>query len=369
MTKHEMQHVTDDGEFVAGLPAAYGEATQSLAVSLARAEVDQQIATARAMPRSVKRAVDNILSLATLDERSAEECVYALPRGGKPIKGPSIRLAEIIAGQWGNCRVGARVVHVDRLEKYVEAEGIFHDLETNVATTSRVRRRISDKHGRLLNDDMIVVTGNAACAIAKRNAILGAVPKAVWRRSYDAVESVVAGDVKTLAERRDNAMKAFATFGVTPEQIFEALGIAGMEEITLEHMPTLMGMHSALKSGEATVEEMFPKKPAPGKAPAKSLQEFGSPATDTGKTEAPENEKPKNTTSKNAGPAASEAGPAHTSSAEGGTGDISNEEAEALAEIAAQKREAGMQAFAEWFAGLSAAQRAALPSEDPDEAE
>lgn len=252
--------VTEDGEIISGLPMGYDAGNQSLAVSLARAEVDQQIATARAMPRSISRAVANILTLATLDEESAEECVYALPRGGKPIKGPSVRMAEIIASQWGNCRVGARVVHVDRFEKYVEAEGVFHDLETNAATTARIRRRISDKRGKLFNEDMIVVTGNAACAIAKRNAILGAVPKAVWRKAYTAVEGVLSGEQKTLAERRDIAISRFGAFGVTAEQIFAALGVEGLEDVTLEHLSTLTGMRSALKSGESTVEEMFPRQ-------------------------------------------------------------------------------------------------------------
>lgn len=252
------------------LPAGYGGANTSLAISLARAEVDQQIATARAMPRSITRAVKNILTLATLDEESAEECVYALPRGGKPIKGPSVRLAEIIASQWGNCRVGTRVVHVDRFEKIVEAEGVFHDLETNMAVTSRVRRRITDKKGNLFNDDMIVVTGNAAASIAKRNAILGAVPKAVWRQAYQAVEQVIAGDIATLSVRREKAFKAFAAFGVKPEQIFEVLEIGGADDVTLEHLPVLTGMHSALKSGESTVEEMFPTKQAAQPAKVKS---------------------------------------------------------------------------------------------------
>jgi hypothetical protein len=251
--------VTTDGEIIDGLPEGYGGATASLAVSLARAEVDQQIATARAMPRSIQKAVQNITTLATLDDQSAAECVYALPRGGKPIKGPSIRLAEIIASQWGNCRVGARVVHVDRVEKFVEAEGVFHDLETNTATTARVRRRLSTKAGKLFDDDMIVVTGNAACSIAKRNAILGAVPKAVWRKAYESVERVIAGDIKTLAERREVMLKAFAAFGLKPEQIYAGLGVAGLADINLDHIVTLTGMYSALKNGEETPETIFSK--------------------------------------------------------------------------------------------------------------
>jgi ribosome modulation factor len=262
----EIERITEDGEIISGLPVGYGT-NSSLAVNLARAEIDQQIATARAMPRSVKRAIANITGLATLDEDSAEECVYALPRGGKPIKGPSIRLAEIIASQWGNCRVAARVVLVDKIEKFIEAEGVFHDLETNTATTARVRRRISNRAGKVFDDDMIVVTGNAACAIAKRNAILGAVPKGVWRKAYEAAEGVLVGDVKTLAERRDRMMKAFAGFGVTPDQIFVSLGIAGLEEINLDHLSTLIGTHSAIKSGETTVEEAFPRTVPAGDKP------------------------------------------------------------------------------------------------------
>lgn len=262
------------GELTGQLPAGYEGETRSLAVSIAMAEIDQQITTARAYPRSVTQAVKNILTLATLDEETAKECIYALPRGGKPIKGPSIRLAEIIQQSWGNSRTGTRVVHIDRIEKYVEAEGVYHDLETNVATTARVRRRISDKAGKVLNEDMIIVTSNAAASIAKRNAILGGIPKGVWRQAYAAVERVVVGDVATLAVRRQEAMKAFAGFGVKPEQVFAALDVGGLDDIGMEEMTTLIGMHAALKSGEATVEEMFSMKPAgPAGEKPKSLGE------------------------------------------------------------------------------------------------
>lgn len=290
--------ITADGEIIS---APTSSEQMSLAIGLTKAEIDQQISTAKAYPRLVSRVTQNILSLVTIDEQSAEECSYALPRGGKPIVGPSIRLAEIIAGQWGNCRVGARVVHIDRIEKFVEAEGIFHDLETNTATTARVRRSISDKYGKIYKDDMIIVTGNAACSIAKRNAILGGVPKAVWRKAYDEAEKVVKGDVKTLAERRELIFKAFAAFGVKPEQIFAALGIAGEDDITLEHIPTLTGMRSALKSGEATVEEMFGGQSRPDgekKSTSQKMQDFakGDDAGGTKKKEPTKSESGKSET-------------------------------------------------------------------------
>lgn len=261
------------------IPAESIHQEPTLAVSLARAEIDQQISTARAYPRSIDRAVKNIITLATLDEETAEECIYALPRGGKPITGPSARLAEIIASQWGNNRVSARVVHVDRTEKYVEAEGLFHDLENNSATTARVRRRLSDKGGRLLSEDMIIVTGNAACAIAKRNAVLGGVPKGVWRRAYEYAAQVIAGTAETLVVTREKTMKAFAAFGVAPDRVCAALGLAGVDDIKVEHVPTLRGMYAALKNGEATVEEMFAElKPAASKA-VLSIPEDGETRT------------------------------------------------------------------------------------------
>jgi len=229
----------------------------SMAAMLQKAEIDQLISTARAFPRSLKRVRNNILSMATLDEETAEECIYALPRGGKPIKGASIRFAEILKQVYGNCRSAARVIHVDRVEGYVEAEGVFHDLETNTASTARVRRRVTDKRGKLFTDDMIIVTGNAACSIAMRNAILAGVPKPLWRHAYDAVQATITGDVKTLSENREKAFKALAAFGATPEQICKALDVVEVEDITVDHIGILRGMYSALKNGEATFEEMF----------------------------------------------------------------------------------------------------------------
>lgn len=240
----------------------------NLITSLQRAEIDQQISTARAYPRSVERAVVNIATLATLDEETAQECMYVLPRGGKKIEGPSARLAEIISSQWGNCRVAARVVHVDKIEKYIEAEGVFHDLETNTAQTARVRRRISDSNGKLYNEDMIIVTGNAACSIAKRNAVLSGVPKGVWRRAYERAQEVIKGNASTLVAARDKTLEAFVALGISNEAVFKSIGVVGTRDITLNHIGTLRGMYATLKNGEATAEEMFgegkvARKPAP----------------------------------------------------------------------------------------------------------
>lgn len=231
-----------------------------------KTEIEAQIARAHQYPRSPTRVQNNIHSLVMLDEETAAECVYALPRGGKPIKGASVRFAEIVASQYGNCHVGSRVVAVDKFEKVVIAEGVFIDYETGLRITEQTQRRIVGRDGKLFNDDMIVVTGNAARSIAMRNAILKGVPKALWRKAYAAAEMVIAGDVKTLTVRRGDAIKAFAAFGITPEQIFAALEVDGMDDIGLEEIGTLTAMFRAIKAGEQSVEDFFPAKADPAKA-------------------------------------------------------------------------------------------------------
>ena len=252
----------------------------SLAVSLTRAEIDQQIATAKQFPRSLGGAVDAMINMATMTPEMAEECVYAVPRGGKTIRGPSIRFAEIIASCWQNCRDAARVTHVDRIERYVEAEGAFHDLQTNRATVSRVKRTIEIKKGKKTIDlDMIQLAGAAAMSIARRNAILSGVPKVAWVRAYTAVEGVIRGDVKTLVERRDRAVAYFAKAGITTERLLKALEVKSVDDVTLDDLVTMQGWRTSLSSGDANLDELFPEErpPGPKEDKLKLLAERGQP--------------------------------------------------------------------------------------------
>lgn len=239
---------------------------------LNRSEINMQIATARRFPRSVSRFVSESTSLVSLSEEVAEECIYALPRDGKTIEGPSARFAEIIAYSWGNCRSAARVV--DEAGEFVTAQGVHWDLEKNTAIGYEVKRRIVDKQGRRFKPDMIGVTANAACSIALRNAILKGVPKALWTGIYQAARRTIMGDFQSLANRRAAALEAFQKFGVKPEQVFEKLGIRGEEDISLDHIVVLRGLLTALRDGDTTVEDAFPVKQAePARGAGASLKE------------------------------------------------------------------------------------------------
>lgn len=253
-----MSHQFDEGQII---PA------DGMAAALNRSEIEQQISTARRFPRSLKRFRDEALQMVTLSETVAEQCIYALPRDGKTIEGPSARFAEVVASAWGNCRAGSRVV--DDKGEFVVAQGVFHDLERNVAITYEVQRRITGKSGKRYSADMIGVTANAACSIALRNAILKGVPKAFWEDMYAAARQVIMGDIKTLANRRTAAVAAFQKFGITAEQIVTKLGVAGVEDITLEHLVTLKGLLTAIKDGDTTPEDAFQKASTDVNSPAR----------------------------------------------------------------------------------------------------
>jgi len=233
-----------------------GRIDGSLALTaITRGEIDVQIATAKQYPRSIQKFKQDALSLVTLDRETAEACTYALARGGKPITGPSVRMAEIVQHCWGNIRAESDIVAID--EKYVTAMGSCIDLEKNTASRIRVKRRITNKEGRRFSDDMIAVTSNAACSIALREAIFRVVPRALWKDVWDAARRTARGDEKTLKDRRDKAMEYFKSQNVGKEQVLSRLGKRGINDIDLDDLEILVGIITSVKDGEISIQEAF----------------------------------------------------------------------------------------------------------------
>ena len=222
---------------------------------ITKAEIDIQISTAKAFPRSLTEFHRKAMSMATFNEDIAAACSYSLPRGGKSIDGASVRLAEIVCSSYGNIRAGARVISNDG--KTITAQGVCHDLETNNSVTVEVKRKITDKYGKTFNEDMQVVTGNAACAIAYRNAVFKVVPAALVNDVYEKAKEVARGTAETLTKRRDKAVVFFRELGVKDAQLCAVLGIKKVEDIDLDKLQTLTGMRAALKNGETTIKDLF----------------------------------------------------------------------------------------------------------------
>lgn len=223
-----------------------------------RAEIDIQISTAKKYPRDIQATLNKIATYATMDKETAEDCFYVLRRGGEVIEGLSVRMAEIIAGAWGNLRVASRIIGNDG--RMITAQAICHDLETNLAVSKEVKRRITTKDGHTFSEDMQVMTGNAASSIAFRNAVLAVIPKAVTKRVISEVKRVALGQSIDLETSRQNILKYFTgTLGVKQEYLFHYLGIKDISEIDKEKVFELRATANAIKEGTTTVKETFEK--------------------------------------------------------------------------------------------------------------
>lgn len=226
------------------------------------AEISQQVATAKRYPRRSDKSISTeIMSRATLDEDTAAECCYSLPRAGKDIVGPSVRFAELVFASYGNMRAGARFVELDTkdpMRSAVIVEGVCIDLQMNNAQSVPVRRSITGRKG-VFNADMTNIAFSAGAAIARREAILKTVPKSIWGAAWKGVLAVLQGDQKTLATRRQSALTAFEKMGVEASRVLTAMEVADVEGITLEHMPRLLGMWTALRDGTETIDSLFSK--------------------------------------------------------------------------------------------------------------
>lgn len=225
--------------------------------AITRTEIDVSIATAHKFPRSIKLFKETAMDMATLDKATAESCFYTLPRAGKTIQGPSVRLAEIIASAWGNMRAGARIIAQDK--RFITAQAIAHDLERNVQITIEVQRRITNKEGKTYNDDMIVMTGNAACSIALRNAVFKVVPGAYTKEIYLAVIATAAGNRLTLGQDRDRWVQWFVDQGADEASLFSVLGVNGIEDVGVEELQVMIGLSNAIQDGDSTIEDVFEK--------------------------------------------------------------------------------------------------------------
>jgi hypothetical protein len=226
-----------------------------------KAAIDVQIATAKNYPRNVQRAISNSIAIVTLDSETASTCTYSLPRGGKPITGPTVHLAKILAQNWGNLRVEAKVISVDKTQ--ITSQAIAFDLENNLAIKVEVKRSILGKSGRF-SEDMIVVTGNAANAIALRNAILAVIPRGIVDKVYREATRTITGDLSDetkLIAKRKKVFDGFAnTYGVTEREVLNAIGKAAIEHVTQDDLVVLIGIGQAIKDGDTTTELVFNQK-------------------------------------------------------------------------------------------------------------
>lgn len=223
---------------------------------LAKAEIDCQVSTAKAYPRVLKTAVDEAIATATFNQAIAQSCIYSVPRGGKTITGPSVRLAEILISSWGNLHCSTRLVKNDG--KFIGVEAIVIDRQKNNIISETVERSImtSAKHGapKSFSYDMQSVAISAAASIALRKAVFRLIGKQFIDIIYEAAKQVATGNINVVAQK---AIEYFAKRGITQEKIFNYFDIVSVDQITPDIMADIIGIKNAILEGNLDKDHAF----------------------------------------------------------------------------------------------------------------
>lgn len=233
--------------------------------SIVRAEIDMKVATAKQYPRVLSRVKQDMLSFATLDEETASACFYTLPRGGKTIQGPSVRLAEIAISSFGNISAGTRVLSVEASGEnpHVTIQSVCHDMQNNVTVSIEKRRAINAKKNKdgtkkPISDDDIQLAVNACSAVAFRDAAFKVIPQALIKPVFDAAKRVAVGDVKSLSVNRQKVIDRLKQMGALEDRILAVVEARKVDDVTVEKLEILIGLGTSIRDGQTTIEKAFP---------------------------------------------------------------------------------------------------------------
>lgn len=242
------------------VPTEARNGSNQMMISCQAQEVQAAMVVAKKFPRDEYNAIEKIrrtCQRATL----AEQAIYSYPRGKENVSGPSVRLAEALAQNWGNIDYG--IIELEQKDGVSEMMAYAWDLETNTRVTKifSVEHKRDTKKGSYqltYSRDIYELTANFG-ARRMRACILGVIPgdvvdmavnecKETQKKSYGELPS---------QEKINKIEKLFKKdFGVTKKQLEEYAG-RGMASFGAEECTNLWGVYTALKNGQAKAEDYF----------------------------------------------------------------------------------------------------------------
>lgn len=250
---------TVDNPFGKSVATAANNAVANAESERAIQEVQAAMVIAKKFPRSQVQAMDSIINACTRPSL-ANSALYCYSRGGTEITGPSIRLAEAMAQQWGNMQYGIRELSSENGASTVEA--FAWDIETNtrqVKTFQVPHARYSKSKGLTkLTDprDIYEMIANQG-ARRLRACILGVIPGDVTEQAVKQCEVTQKANIEVSPE----SIKAMAeyfeeSFGVTKEMIEKRLQ-KRIEAINASQMLNLKRIVQSLKDGMSKPSDWF----------------------------------------------------------------------------------------------------------------
>ena len=221
-------------------------------------ELQGMVFMAKQFPRDQFASWDRI-KVACQRKTLAVISSYAYPRGGEKVTGPSIRLAEVLAQNWGNMTYG--VTELEQRMGESTCMAYAWDLETNVRSEKifNVKHKIYTKKGtKELTDprDIYELVANMG-ARRQRACILAIIPKDVVDAAVEECEKTLKGNNKEpIQDRLKKMLDKFGEHGVTKEMIEKRLGYK-FENFTESDIVSLFKVYNSLKDGIGKREDYF----------------------------------------------------------------------------------------------------------------
>jgi hypothetical protein len=228
-----------------------------VAESRAQHEVQAAFVIAKKFPRNQLESYSAIIE-ACKRPFLAEQAMYAYPRGGTLVTGPSIRLAEAMAQCWGNLDCGVREISQSNGVSVAEAYAI--DLQTNTRVTKifYVKHERHTKKGvtRLTDPrDIYELVANQG-ARRLRACILGILPGDVVEAAVERCKKTMESSEIPLTERLRKMVLMFDEMGVKVEHLEKRLGHK-LDAVIATELVTLQSIYKSLRDGMASREDFF----------------------------------------------------------------------------------------------------------------
>lgn len=270
--------IINSGSFAIGNPAGAAVAVRSAK------EVEAMVLMAKRFPRDEELAEGKIIK-ACKRERLAQTATYEYPRGGTKVTGPSIRLAEVLAQNWGNIDFGWTELARDKREDGVEVshcEAWAWDIESNTRRSIRfdvplVRDTKKGSYKLEEERDKYEMSANQS-ARRMRACLLNVVPGDIIEEALEECDATLKKSAIPLTTRRENAIKAFAKIKVTQAMLEKYLGCR-QTAWTANDMFRLTKVLNSINDGMTTPGEHFPElaaKPLSGEQQAELLKKYGA---------------------------------------------------------------------------------------------
>ena len=246
-------------EYGFSAPAVVESSRDLIAVEQSRAQHEVQAAfvIAQRFPRDEAAAFSRIMK--SCDRPFlAEQAMYAYPKGGKVINGPSIRLAEVLLQNWQNCEAGIKELSQSNGVSVAEAFAIDYQTNTRISKTFHVPHTIGTKSGpKKLTDprDIYELVANQG-ARRMRACILSIIPGDIAEAAVERSKQTLVKGKEPIADRIRKLVMAFDEVGVKVEHIEKRLGHK-LDATIPEEIVTLGSIFKSIRDGMAGREDFF----------------------------------------------------------------------------------------------------------------